>query len=245
MKRLELCTRGCGVFGIAPPPRGPSSPVWHRGGRRHGLVRVVCRREAEREVHPGDTVPEPNKRGGWRVWGLWSVARFEKQLLGAARPPRAPACTPPRPSRPLFLAHALPLYHYITRHSALGGPCACGILAVELTVVVCACCLYPPPPPHPSLQEVPKPTVALEYTYGRRSNTATSAKDIAHIWELGEWVGRGGLHTPPLMPAWLPQSVGLRGSYPSHPRPPCPPSPRHPRPTLAHFRWRRITERPD
>ncbi len=35
-------------------------------------------------------------------------------------------------------------------------------------------------------QEVPKPTVALEYTYGRRSNSTTSAKDIAHIWELGE-----------------------------------------------------------
>lgn len=40
----------------------------------------------------------------------------------------------------------------------------------------------------------PKPTVALEYTYGRRSNTASTVKDIAHLWELG-----GGSHLSELL----------------------------------------------
>ena len=38
---------------------------------------------------------------------------------------------------------------------------------------------------NPTKDEKPKPTVALEYTYGRKSSTNSSAKDIAHIWELG------------------------------------------------------------
>ncbi|GBG31531.1 Cytoplasmic dynein 2 light intermediate chain 1 [Hondaea fermentalgiana] len=33
--------------------------------------------------------------------------------------------------------------------------------------------------------EKPKPTVALEYTYGRRSNTSGERKDLCQIWELG------------------------------------------------------------
>lgn len=33
--------------------------------------------------------------------------------------------------------------------------------------------------------EAPKPTVALEYTYGRRAKGHNMAKDIGHIWELG------------------------------------------------------------
>ncbi|WAR29221.1 DC2L1-like protein [Mya arenaria] len=33
--------------------------------------------------------------------------------------------------------------------------------------------------------EAPKPTVALEYTYARRSKGHNMAKDIGHIWELG------------------------------------------------------------
>ena len=37
---------------------------------------------------------------------------------------------------------------------------------------------------NPNKDDRPKATVALEYTYGRRSG-AGSAKDIAHIWELG------------------------------------------------------------
>jgi len=34
--------------------------------------------------------------------------------------------------------------------------------------------------------EIPKPTTALEYTFGRKSKTHNAAiKDVAHIWELG------------------------------------------------------------
>ena len=33
--------------------------------------------------------------------------------------------------------------------------------------------------------EKPKATVALEYTYGRRTATGGARKDVAHIWELG------------------------------------------------------------
>ncbi|XP_064600600.1 cytoplasmic dynein 2 light intermediate chain 1-like isoform X2 [Liolophura sinensis] len=35
------------------------------------------------------------------------------------------------------------------------------------------------------LDEAPKPTVALEYTFGRRSKGHNIAKDVGHIWELG------------------------------------------------------------
>jgi dynein light intermediate chain 2 len=38
---------------------------------------------------------------------------------------------------------------------------------------------------NPSKDEKPKPTVALEYTFGRRSNSTSNVKDIAHVWELG------------------------------------------------------------
>ena len=38
----------------------------------------------------------------------------------------------------------------------------------------------------PSKDDTPKPTVAMDYTHGRRSSRANSSqKDIAHIWELG------------------------------------------------------------
>ncbi|KAJ8308790.1 hypothetical protein KUTeg_013664 [Tegillarca granosa] len=33
--------------------------------------------------------------------------------------------------------------------------------------------------------EAPKPTVALEYTFGRRAKGHNIAKDVGHIWELG------------------------------------------------------------
>uniref|UniRef100_A0A8C5RQT9 Cytoplasmic dynein 2 light intermediate chain 1 n=1 Tax=Laticauda laticaudata TaxID=8630 RepID=A0A8C5RQT9_LATLA len=33
--------------------------------------------------------------------------------------------------------------------------------------------------------EVPKPTLALEYTFGRRAKGHNTPKDIAHFWELG------------------------------------------------------------
>jgi hypothetical protein len=205
MKRLELCTRGLDVVahlaGALPPPSGTGegggtdSFVLFAGGKQSGKSTLVTQ------------LLNPTKEVGGGFGACGQLLVLKSSSCAPPPPPRAPACTPPRPSRPWSL---LPLHHFIARHSALGGPCACGILAVELTVVVlCTWGLACTHTPHPSLQEVPKPTVALEYTYGRRSNTATSAKDIAHIWELGEWVGSGGLHTPSLMPAWLPQSVGL------------------------------------
>ena len=35
------------------------------------------------------------------------------------------------------------------------------------------------------LQDVPKATMALEYTFGRRPHSNNLGKDIAHLWELG------------------------------------------------------------
>ncbi|OXB65484.1 hypothetical protein ASZ78_014835 [Callipepla squamata] len=34
-------------------------------------------------------------------------------------------------------------------------------------------------------EEVPKPTLALEYTFGRRARRHNAPKDIAHFWEIG------------------------------------------------------------
>uniref|UniRef100_A0A8C3CWI5 Cytoplasmic dynein 2 light intermediate chain 1 n=1 Tax=Cairina moschata TaxID=8855 RepID=A0A8C3CWI5_CAIMO len=34
-------------------------------------------------------------------------------------------------------------------------------------------------------EEIPKPTLALEYTFGRRARRHNAPKDIAHFWELG------------------------------------------------------------
>ncbi|XP_075605244.1 cytoplasmic dynein 2 light intermediate chain 1 isoform X2 [Balearica regulorum gibbericeps] len=34
-------------------------------------------------------------------------------------------------------------------------------------------------------EEIPKPTLALEYTFGRRARRHNSPKDVAHFWELG------------------------------------------------------------
>lgn len=44
------------------------------------------------------------------------------------------------------------------------------------------------------LQDTPKPTTALEYTFGRKPHTNNLGKDIAHIWELG-----GGLQLAKMM----------------------------------------------
>ena len=38
---------------------------------------------------------------------------------------------------------------------------------------------------NPEKDDVPKPSVALEYTFGRRSGAHGDVKDVAHIWELG------------------------------------------------------------
>ncbi|XP_026700154.1 cytoplasmic dynein 2 light intermediate chain 1 isoform X2 [Athene cunicularia] len=34
-------------------------------------------------------------------------------------------------------------------------------------------------------EEIPKPTLALEYTFGRRARRHNTPKDVAHFWELG------------------------------------------------------------
>ncbi|KAM6406581.1 cytoplasmic dynein 2 light intermediate chain 1 [Pluvialis apricaria] len=34
-------------------------------------------------------------------------------------------------------------------------------------------------------EEIPKPTLALEYTFGRRARRQNAPKDVAHFWELG------------------------------------------------------------
>ena len=39
--------------------------------------------------------------------------------------------------------------------------------------------------PRKAVDSNPKATVALEYTYGRRTATGGARKDVAHIWELG------------------------------------------------------------
>ncbi|KAK3584581.1 hypothetical protein CHS0354_040283 [Potamilus streckersoni] len=48
--------------------------------------------------------------------------------------------------------------------------------------------------------EPPKPTVALEYTYGRRSKGHNIAKDVGHIWELGGGTWLAKLMDVPLNP---------------------------------------------
>ncbi|KAH3848343.1 cytoplasmic dynein 2 light intermediate chain 1-like [Dreissena polymorpha] len=48
--------------------------------------------------------------------------------------------------------------------------------------------------------EAPKPTVALEYTYARRSKGHNMAKDIGHIWELGGGTWLSKLMDVPLNP---------------------------------------------
>ena len=37
-----------------------------------------------------------------------------------------------------------------------------------------------------SLEDKPKPTAALDYTFGRRNGSSSKAKSVAHIWELGK-----------------------------------------------------------
>lgn len=51
--------------------------------------------------------------------------------------------------------------------------------------------------------EPPKPTVALEYTYGRRSKGHNIAKDVGHIWELGGGTWLSKLMDIPLNPDTL------------------------------------------
>ena len=58
-----------------------------------------------------------------------------------------------------------------------------------------------------AVDDKPKPTVALEYTFGRRSNTTSNVKDIAHIWELGGGVRLRELINVPITPQRTPNAV--------------------------------------
>ncbi|XP_050406960.2 cytoplasmic dynein 2 light intermediate chain 1 [Patella vulgata] len=51
--------------------------------------------------------------------------------------------------------------------------------------------------------EAPKPTVALEYTFGRRAKGHNIAKDVGHIWELGGGTWLSKLMDIPLNPSTL------------------------------------------
>ncbi|XP_072532962.1 cytoplasmic dynein 2 light intermediate chain 1 [Salminus brasiliensis] len=48
--------------------------------------------------------------------------------------------------------------------------------------------------------EVPKPTLALEYTFGRRARGHNTPKDIAHLWELGGGISLSDLVQIPVTP---------------------------------------------
>ncbi|CAM9489933.1 unnamed protein product, partial [Phaeothamnion confervicola] len=45
---------------------------------------------------------------------------------------------------------------------------------------------------NPNKDETPKPTVALDYMFARRTASVNAPKDVAHIWELGGGGGSGG-----------------------------------------------------
>jgi len=60
----------------------------------------------------------------------------------------------------------------------------------------------------PNKKDKPKPTVAMEYTFGRRSSGG-SAKDIAHIWELGGGKKLSDLVSVPIDPQRLLSLVGV------------------------------------
>uniref|UniRef100_A0A1A7YHR1 Cytoplasmic dynein 2 light intermediate chain 1 n=1 Tax=Iconisemion striatum TaxID=60296 RepID=A0A1A7YHR1_9TELE len=49
--------------------------------------------------------------------------------------------------------------------------------------------------------EPPKPTLALEYTFGRRARGHNTPKDVAHLWELGGGTSLSDLIQIPITPA--------------------------------------------
>ncbi|KAG7334235.1 hypothetical protein KOW79_002642 [Hemibagrus wyckioides] len=48
--------------------------------------------------------------------------------------------------------------------------------------------------------EAPKPTLALEYTFGRRARAHNTLKDVAHLWELGGGTSLSDLVQIPITP---------------------------------------------
>ena len=51
-------------------------------------------------------------------------------------------------------------------------------------------------------QEAPKPTLALEYTFGRKKNQGLT-KDVCHVWELGGGTLFANLLETPISPSKL------------------------------------------
>ncbi|CAL1577866.1 unnamed protein product [Knipowitschia caucasica] len=50
-------------------------------------------------------------------------------------------------------------------------------------------------------EEFPKPTLALEYSFGRRTRGHNTCKDIAHLWELGGGISLSDLVQIPISPS--------------------------------------------
>ncbi|XP_072292565.1 cytoplasmic dynein 2 light intermediate chain 1 [Eucyclogobius newberryi] len=51
--------------------------------------------------------------------------------------------------------------------------------------------------------EPPKPTLALEYSFGRRTRGHNTSKDIAHLWELGGGISLSDLVQIPISPSTI------------------------------------------
>lgn len=60
---------------------------------------------------------------------------------------------------------------------------------------------------NPSKDDTPKPTVALEYLFARRSSAPNQPKDVAHIWELGGGARLRNLVSVPITPQNIAHNV--------------------------------------
>ena len=60
---------------------------------------------------------------------------------------------------------------------------------------------------NPTKEDTPKPTVALEYLFARRSTATNKPKDVAHIWELGGGLTLSNLISVPIAPLTIRKAV--------------------------------------
>lgn len=60
---------------------------------------------------------------------------------------------------------------------------------------------------NPAKDDVPKPTVGLEYIFARRNAGTNQPKDIANIWELGGGARLASLVSVPITPQTIANSV--------------------------------------
>lgn len=60
---------------------------------------------------------------------------------------------------------------------------------------------------NPSKDDVPKPTVGLEYLFARRNAGTNQPKDIANIWELGGGARLSSLVSVPITPQTIANAV--------------------------------------